>query len=160
MITLQKIQSIDEFSTCINIYADYNDDSFIHVDRKKSLLKLREHSKSGFLYTIKDDGVLVGWLLAERLKHPFSSQSFLQQSFYVTNMRGIKSARAIILAHEELIRLAERFQIEIVLSVGSFYDEQNIFTKVLEKKGWKRRGHTAMWHTSHYKTCNERSQIL
>jgi hypothetical protein len=152
MITLQKHCSKQELAICINIYADYNDNSFIAVNRRKSLLQLTDRVNQGQLfYTIKDGDVIVGWVLAEQLKHPFSTHSFLQQSFYVTSLSGIKAARAVILAHEELIRQAELRRIDLVISVGSFYDEQNVFTKILEKRGWSRRGHTAIWKTSHYK---------
>jgi hypothetical protein len=152
MITLKRDCAKTTLQNCIDIYADYNDNSFIAVNRRKSLLQLTDRVNQGqIFYTIRDSDVIVGWVLAEQLKHPFSTHSFLQQSFYVTSLSGIKAARAVILAHEELIKQAELRGIEIVLSVGSFYDEQNIFTKILEKRGWSRRGHTAIWKTSHYK---------
>ena len=152
MIHLQKYKDKKEIIKCIELYANYNDNNFIAVDRKKSALKLEEKIlQNHFFFLIKDEEEIVGWVLAEQLKHPFSSHTFLQQTFYMSNLNGIKSARAIVIVHEELIRIAELYKIDIVLTVGSFYDEKNVFTRILEKKGWSRRGHTAIWKTSHYK---------
>jgi hypothetical protein len=42
---------------------------------------------------------------------------------------------------------------QIVMSPGGHLDEDHIFTHILEKLGWKRRGYVGIYKTSHYKTC-------
>jgi hypothetical protein len=151
MITIENPE-YNDLEKCIEIYYNYNDNNFIEVDKNKSILQLREKWKSGeILLIIKNNKEIVGWLLASVNKQPFSKKVFLQQLFYVSNLNGFKSAKAILLSHSELIRIAEKRNVDIVLSTGSFYDESNVFSKILEKRGWNRRGHTAIWKTSHYK---------
>ena len=46
--------------------------------------------------------------------------------------------------HQELIEEAKRLDIKLVMSTGSHFDEDNTFTKILERYGWERRGYIAI----------------
>jgi hypothetical protein len=43
-----------------------------------------------------------------------------------------------------MIEEAKRLDIHLAMSTGSHLDENNTFTKILERYGWERRGHVAI----------------
>jgi hypothetical protein len=87
----------------------------------------------------------VAWILATKIKSPHTGETSLQQIYYASNLSGIRSVRAVQLLHAELVSEAQKRKIGRVISTGSHMDSENVFTRILEKMGWKRRSYMATY---------------
>lgn len=140
----RKILKETEIEICVDLYIKDNDETFIPANRKSSIEALSNHLKSGaFFRILEDDGEVVAWILAKRCKPDHISQMVFQQLYYGSSLRGIKSARAVKMLHDDLIMEAKRMNIKRIISTGNHLDTENVFTRILEKSGWKRRGYLA-----------------
>jgi len=141
---LRKILNEREIEICVDLYIKDNDETFIPASRKDSLEAMTNHLKSNaFFRILEDDGKIVAWILAKRHKPDHISQMVFQQMYYGSALKGIKSARAVKILHEALIEEAKRMNIKRIISSGNHLDTENVFTRILEKAGWKRRGYIA-----------------
>jgi adenine deaminase len=87
---------------------------------------------------------IIGWIYATPGLNLHTKEKILQQIYFCSNQAGISAARVIKVLHEELIEEAKRLDIKLVMSTGSHFDEDNTFTKILERYGWERRGYIAI----------------
>jgi hypothetical protein len=150
MFTLNKPSSILEIQTLVEIYIQYNNNDFFIPNYKIALdSAIILYKQNAFIQLIKEDNEIIGGIIATVIQLPYFDRPCLYQNFYISNQKGIKSFNAIKLTHNALIEYAERNKISYVISGSSPIDETQIFTRVLEKQGWIRKGHLALWKTSH-----------
>jgi len=144
IMEVRKLQCIDEMEICVDLYIKYNDESFIPASRKRSVERFIELVKSGaFLRVIEEDGKIMAWILAARSKFEHVDQMVFQQLYFGSDFKGLKAAKAVKILHEALIEEAVRLNVPRVFSMGNPLDEKNVFTRILEKSGWDRRGFVA-----------------
>jgi hypothetical protein len=142
------IQPISEqqLQFCTNMYISQNDPSFISVDIQFCYENIIKHWKSlNYIKLIIDNNQIVGFIMASPLSSKHSRDKFMLQEYYCTNLTGFKAARAVKLAHQDLIEYSKKNKFKFVISQGSHMDENHTFTKLLEKFGWQRRGHVAKY---------------
>jgi len=150
-MNIHNISTKEEIEFCINMYAKQNDFSFLNVDNKKAFdnLNLAIRRKK-FVKILKKDDEIVAWIYADNMASLHVSNKGFQQLYYCSNLSGNAAYRAVKLLHIELLNYAIENKYELVVSPGSHLDENNIFTKILEKLGWERRGHLAIYKTRYY----------
>jgi hypothetical protein len=148
---VEDISTKEEITFCVNMYIKQNDFSFLNVDKKKAFdnLDLAVRRRK-FVKTLKRDKEIVAWIYADVLNSLHMSNRGLQQVYYSSSLSGAAAYRAIKILHTELVNHAVKEKYELVVSPGSHMDETNIFPKILEKLGWQRRGHIAIYKTIYY----------
>lgn len=151
MLHLEKFKDFADIKECVDIYLELNDESFIPSNRDVSYSNLFHDIKDRCpARVIYDDNEIVGFILAGFNKVQFSLSGMLIVKFYVSNLVGFKSARAAWLSHQYLIDVAEGAHVGIVMTQASPFDADNNLCKILKKKGWDTRGHTAIYKTKYY----------
>jgi hypothetical protein len=149
-------RSIDDLDTCVRLYQAYNEEAFLPSNFAHALATLQQYIGGGaFFRIVKEDDVIVGWILAKTLLSDIAGEKMLYQTFYASDLKGIKAVRAVRLTHDALVRYALKKRIKYVVSQGSHLDEDNTFSRILEKHGWLRRGHTAAWRADRCPTPPE-----
>lgn len=137
---------LSDLKNCIEIYYSLNDHSYINVDKDESLQNLKQfYYKRDFIRIVKRENKIIAWILAIKNKQLHSKEFHLQQLYYACSEKGFTAYRCVILLHEAMIEEAKRIKVNLLLSQGSHLDENNTFTKILERNGWDRRGHTALY---------------
>jgi hypothetical protein len=123
-----------------------NDFSFLNVDYNNAFKHLLHFTKSGKFVMMKvdNDDNIVAWILALKTQSYHSAEPMLQQVYYASSRKGVKAYRDVVDLHEAMIEEAQRVGLPMVISQGSHLDEDNTFSRILEKNGWERRGHTAL----------------
>ncbi len=145
MIEIVKPRSREDISRCIDMYLSQNDYSFLPADRDVAYRNLDQAvRRNRFVRMYVKDGEILGWIYGLVNTNLHSDERMLQQIYFTSNQSGLSAARIVKVLHEELALEAQRLGINIVVSAGSHLDEDNTFTKLLEKFGWERRGHIAV----------------
>jgi len=141
---VRKLLNITELEICVDLYIKLNDETFIPASRRRSLERIHELVKGGsFFRVLEDDGKIRAWILANRVKPDHVDQVIFIQHYYGSDLMGVKAAKAVKMLHEALIEEAIRLNVSRVMSTGNHLDEANVFTRILEKSGWDRRGYVA-----------------
>ena len=150
---LTKPRSVQDLIACVDLYRALNDESFIPTSREHSLQAITVRARAGHFIRValNDSNEVIAWILCEEIKHPHLGFNVLQQTFFASKERGFKSARAVKLLHEEMVKEAERRRLPMVVSSGSHFDTDFTFTRLLEKFGWRRAGYLAAKETKWWK---------
>lgn len=137
---------LSDLKFCIELYYNLNDHFFITVDKNESLKNLIElFYKRNFIRIIKKDSKIIAWILAIKNKQMHSKEILLQQVYYASSEKGFLAYKCVVLLHNEMLEEAKKLKVDLALSQGSHLDENNTFSRILEKNGWDRRGHTAIY---------------
>lgn len=141
-----KPRSTDDIRACIDLYCDLNDPGFLTVCKDNCYKHLSQFARQGKFIRLKldNDDKIIAWIFAAKVQSYHSASPMFQQLYYASSNKGIKAYRDVIDLHEEMIQEAKRLNIPMVISQGSHMDENNTFSRILEKNGWDRRGHTAL----------------
>jgi len=142
---LIKPRTLEDIHFCVDMYLNLNDETFIPADKQlayDNLSNLVRRNK--FVRMAVKNNQIIGWIYATPGLNLHTKEKILQQSYFCSNQSGISAARVIKVLHEELIEEAKRLDIKLVMSTGSHFDEDNTFTKILERYGWERRGYIAI----------------
>jgi hypothetical protein len=138
--------SKEELSICVDMYIKQNDYSFMDADPEVGLKNLFLHWKTGeFIKVLEDKGKVVGWICASMATNYHTTKPFLNQQYYTSILTGFSAAKAVYLLHDELIKEGRKKKLNLVMSCGSHMDPDHTFTKILERRGWLRRGHVAIY---------------
>ena len=140
-----KPRTLEDIHFCVDMYLKLNDENFIPADKQlayDNLSNLVRRNK--FVRMAVKDDKIIGWIYATPGLNLHTKEKILQQSYFCSNQTGISAARVIKFLHQELIEEAKRLDIKLVMSTGSHFDEDNTFTKILERYGWERRGYIAI----------------
>jgi hypothetical protein len=138
----------EEVDNAYDIYANFYEDFILEIDRVKAkaqFLSLISSPKTYFNVLKNADNVVTGFVIACVEDIAFAKDLVLRQKFFVTNERGIKAAKMLYKAHEELIVHARKIGVKHVMSGSSEFEDRNVVAMLLEKKGWKRMGRTALY---------------
>lgn len=121
------------------------------VESKNSILKLSVAESiinlkcQEYVDVYKRSNKPVAFICGNISKQPFSTQKVLNQNFYYTSLQGYGAFIAQKELHKRFIEYARKRHIKTILSAGSYFDEDNIFAKMLEKQGWTRYGYLAVY---------------
>jgi hypothetical protein len=138
--------SESQLAKCVEMYAALNDYSFINIDTKFCYESIVKHWKTlQYIKLIIDNNQLVGFIMATSAMSKHSKDRYMLQEYYCTNLNGFKSAKAVKLSHNDLVEYAKKNKYKFVYSQGSHMDPEHVFTRLLEKFGWDRRGHIAKY---------------
>jgi hypothetical protein len=134
-----KISSIRyeaDIDKCVEMYIAKNYFPFADpVASKKNLHKL---VRSGaFNRTLIYDGEIIAWILCRPYTVLHLNEPVFQQTYFCSNRFGYRSVE---LLHKEMIKASP---VDLLFSESSFTDTTNIFTRMLEKLGWNRKGSLA-----------------
>lgn len=143
-----KPRSTADIKACIDLYCDLNDPSFLTICKDNCYKHLSQFARQNKFIRLKldNDDKIIAWIFAAKVQSYHSASPMFQQMYYASSNNGIKAYRDVIDLHEEMIQEAIRLDIPMVISQGSHMDENNTFSRILEKNGWDRRGHTALKH--------------
>lgn len=145
-IKIEKPRSVSDIVTCVDMYLALNDESFIDTDRDTCIKNMIQYSKLGhFIRMAVIDGEIAGWIYARPVIVPHRKKPQMQQCYYASNRTGIMAARLVKILNDCMAKHALAQGIDLVVSAGSHMDEKNTFARILEKDGWQRRGHIAVY---------------
>jgi hypothetical protein len=143
---IRNLKNEEEIRYCIEIYYKVNDHSFLYVDKEYLFENLLAHTKKlGYFKVIEKTGIIRGWLVANETFTKNSRRKILRQEYYFSNFTGYTSAKTVMLLHRDLIEYAKLNKFHSVISEASHLDPTHVFTRILEKDGWVRRGHIAKY---------------
>lgn len=141
---LSEIVSKTQIEACVEMYLSFNDYTFLPADKD---LAIRNFSlavrRKKFTKLLIDNDSIVAFLWAEPGNSFHINERILQQQYYCSTLTGVKAFKAVKLLHEDLLIFAKKNHYSLVFSPGSHMDEKYVFTRMLEKLGWQRRGHIA-----------------
>jgi hypothetical protein len=138
--------SENQLKQCADMYISQNDFSFINIDTKFCYESIVKHWKTlQYIKLIIDNNQIVGFIMATSSMSKHSKDKYMLQEYYCTNLSGFKAAKAVKISHNDLIEYAKKNKYKFVYSQGSHMDPEHIFTRLLEKFGWDRRGHIAKY---------------
>jgi hypothetical protein len=139
-------KSEDELAKCVDMYIALNDPTFIKINRDFCIENIVKHWKSlGYIRLLKDNHKIVAWIMAIPAMSKHSREKYLMQEYYCSHLEGFSSVRAIKILHNDLIKYASNNRYNLIVSTGSHMDPTFVFTRILEKQGWNRRGHIATY---------------
>lgn len=149
---IRKAANIKEVEKCVELYYNYNDNALMPADYDKSLRNLVSVWRQGsFFRVIVSNNEVVGWIYCVLTDMSFVKYPVFQQAFYFSSLSGFKAARALLLAHESMVKEAEEKEYKICVSAASHEDTRRVLCKLLKKAGWTVKGHLAVFHTKHFK---------
>jgi hypothetical protein len=128
-------------------YTNYNKDlgGSVPIDDKAFKLIPTAIRNGDTFITIRKSGSIVGGLLAAMSEHELSMHRVVHQRFYFCSESGLNAVRAIQLAHTVLINEMRSRNASYIFSQGNFFDLKCVFARTLEKIGWIRNGHLAIY---------------
>lgn len=130
---------------CVELYAGLNDHSFLEINIDSAYRHLFQIvRKKKFVKAIRENDQIIAWIYADKVSLPHNVSPFLQQMYYASNQSGIKAARCVVTLHNVLLEEAKAKNYNLVMSPGSHLDPNFVFTRILEKNGWERRGYIAL----------------
>jgi len=149
-LTIDYVRSHEDIETCVDMYLMLNDPVFMPTLRLQCIRAFYNHISSGaYVRCLKEDNRIVAWLLARTGVSDFTGKKILQQIFYASDLTGVKAVSAVKYLHKDLMGYAERIKVYQIISNGSHMDSSNVFVRILGKMGWKVRGYSAVWYSSH-----------
>lgn len=140
------IKSDEEVLEAVDLYHKISDKLFISISKEESIKNFKKLvSYKKFLKCIKKNNVIIAWIYADIMKPLHMSENVFYQFYYASSETGISAYKCVVMLHNEMIKEASKRKIRYSISQGSFMDEHNTFSRILEKNGWDRRGHTAIF---------------
>jgi len=148
---LAEYSSDEELLLITQMYARTNPIGFIPVDITKGVISFRNGVASGgYLRLIKVDNTIHGFIAGMLNTQYHNSERTVQQMYYYCDLEGIEAFRAVVIAHEGLVRYAEGLKAKNITSACSqLYTNEN-FVKILRTQGWSVFGTIALWRTTHH----------
>lgn len=143
---ITKIKSKEEILDCVNLYYNLNDHSFIEIDKKECIKNLTKIIlDKEFVRILKHNDKIIAWLWARKVQALHSIIPMFQQMYYACSEKGFLAYKSVVLLHEAMIEEAKRQRISFAISQGSHMDPDNTYVRILERNGWERRGHVAIY---------------
>lgn len=144
---MRRLTSTKDIYTCIDMYISKNDYTFLPADRAVACSALASFLKANdFIRVLEEDDNIYAWCLFKQVRVPHMPVDVFQQVYFASSAEGLKAVRAIHLLHDAAVEEARRRNLKYVTSAGSHMDEKNVFVRILERHGWLRRGHIAVYH--------------
>lgn len=153
-------ESDEELNFIARLYARQNPVGMIPVDIQKVVIEFRKALKSGaYIKMIQVDEEIHGFIGGTQVNILHISEKCVQQLYYYCDLEAMEAFRAVLLAHEGLVRYAENLKAKYVISPCSQFYNNDSFVKILKTQGWQVFGFLAVWKTSHneYPSSNPRA---
>jgi len=132
-------------------YIEISPKGMIPVDFKRCILATRSIIKSGgYVKMIKVEDVIHGFVVGTLASSFHFSEKTVQQAYCFSNLKGYIAYRALILAHDGLIKYAENVKAKYIMSEANPFMIDNNFNKLLAIHGWETFGRMSLWRTSHH----------
>jgi len=146
----------EELQFIAKLYARENPIGMIPVDSQKCLIEFRKALSSGaYVRLIKLDDKIHGFMAGMQISTMHSSEKTVQQMYYFCNLEGILAFRAVVIAHEGLVKYAEGLKAKYVMSTCSQLYKNDNLCRILKLQGWVQFGYVAVWKTSHHKSPSQ-----
>jgi hypothetical protein len=140
---IRNVTSLNDIEACIQLYLETYDTSFIPVSIEYSRRVLIDHvRKRNFLKVYEEKGRIIAALMAGVMRLQFYDQPVLRVIYYCTNQKGFKSAYLVKIMHESMLSYEG---VSMILAESSPLDTNQKLVRILEKYGWERKGHVALW---------------
>jgi hypothetical protein len=142
-LRVRNVKSYGELIACVETSVKNYRDEFFPTDKNKSIAWLNNHVNSGGFFKVLEDSTgVVGYGAATICKPTiYSNQICLSQVAYHTTTKGRKAIEALRLFHKAMIDFARLSGVTLCVT-SSILDNQDTFTRILERDGWTRRGGT------------------
>lgn len=148
--TLIKLKTSEQVLRCIDLYLAQNDETFMTTSRELSYRNLFNKVRlNKFVRAVECDGEILAWLYADAVILEHTDYITVQQMYYGSSQRGALAVRCIKMLHAAMVEYAKSMGANYCTSAGSPYDSENVFAKILEKSGWRRRGYLAVLPLPH-----------
>lgn len=136
--------SNEDIKWCAESYCNFvkQKTNILSLSVEESILNLKQQEFIS-LYKVKNKPV--AFISGCVTKQQFSKNKIFNQNFYYTELKGYSAYVAQKVLHQRMIEYASRRHIKTILSAGSYFDERNVFAKMLEKQGWIRHGYLAIY---------------
>jgi hypothetical protein len=143
---VQDLNKGSDIRFCVDMYLARNDDTFLPADRDIALQNVAMHARlKRFIKCLRgSDGKILAWILCKEIAIIHQRNTTFQQMYFATDLTGVKAYRAISLLHEAMYEFSKKTPAAFCMSGGSHMDPNFVFTRMLEKLGWDRRGYLAV----------------
>jgi hypothetical protein len=161
MYTIRKILTSEEIEICVDMaISQLIKSSAMPYDRITCIKNLYTAVRTDKpVRLIEKDSKIIGWILGEVSSFYHADYPVLVQKYFSCNVKGRDAINAIIELHKFLESYAYSKKIPLVHSMGSYYDRNNTFVRILETAKWERIGYLAVKHTGHPFRPPERSPV-
>jgi hypothetical protein len=142
-VIIRELQNSKEVRRCVEMYFSLND--WLELDFGVCLKNMnRLVRRKRFFRLLEHDSKIIAWIYCEPAQPLHQSFPQYQQIYYASDQSGILAYKAVVKLHEAMLDEAVRLNYRLAVSQGSHMDEANVFSKILEKNGWERRGYGAL----------------
>jgi hypothetical protein len=146
----------DDLQFIAMLYARENPIGMIPIDSQKCLIEFRKALSSGsYVRLIKFNNEIHGFIAGMQISTMHSSEKTVQQMYYFCRLEGMLAFRAVVLAHEGLIKYAEGLKAKYVMSTCSQLYKNDNLCRILKLQGWSQFGYVALWNTSHHNSPSQ-----
>lgn len=145
-ITIIKPANAEQLKVACRLYMQQNDNTFMWIEPSTCEKNIVNHwMRQEYIRLIMQGNRIAGFILAAVVSSKHCGRPHMVQEYYCTDLKGTASARAVYLAHDDMLQEARRRRLPFVVSCGSHMDPTFVFARMLEKRGWKRRGHICIY---------------
>ena len=157
-IKLEKIKSLEDIEQCVQMYLSINDQSFLPASADVSIQNMVMRVRRGrYVRVVRKHDEIVAWIYADLVQLEHTDYSCFQQLYYASSAKGFAAARYLRLLHSDMVNQARTTNARYCVSISSHMDETFVLARLLEKDGWQRRGHVAIFDLQ---TAPARTQVV
>ena len=140
------------------MYLKLNDQNFLPASREVSTQNLIVKVRRGkYVRVVRKDNRIVAWIYADLVQLEHTDYACFQQLYYASDAVGFSAARYLRILHSDMVRQARATNAEYCISIASHMDTECVLTRLLEKDGWVRKGHVAIFPL---KAAPARTQVV
>lgn len=148
---IRGLRSSSDIDECVRLYMAHYDCQELPASYTASYSSFMSDWKNRCLIRIvEEDGEIIAWIIASRAKLEHMDKECVLQKYLANKTTGFKAFTVLRLLHNEMLKYANKMNIPYCISSGSHLDDPSIFTRLLEKCGWKRRGYLAIFNMRDY----------
>ena len=142
------IRRREDVEACIDLYMSMTESTFLEIHREYAIkgLDLAARRRQ-YIRVLKDGDEIVAFLVAFDLHSLHTKHRILNQSYYGSKLSGVKAFKAVMILHDDLFEYAVDNKYDLVMAQSSHEDPTFVYSRILEKLKWERRGHLAIKKT-------------
>ena len=143
---IDKIRSLADIEECVSMYLKLNDQNFLPASSEVSTQNLIVKVRRGkYVRVIRKGNRIVAWIYADLIQLEHTDYTCFQQLYYASDAVGFSAARYLRMLHSDMVSQARATNAEYCISIASHMDTECVLTRLLEKDGWVRKGHVAVF---------------
>ena len=128
------------------MYLKLNNQDFLPACRETSIQNLIIKVRRGkYVRVVRKSNRIVAWIYADLVQLEHTDYTCFQQLYYASDATGFPAARYLRMLHADMIRQAYATNAQYCISIASHIDTGCVLTRLLEKDGWARKGHVAVF---------------